>query len=907
MDKGKYGGEDRIKSSCKEKKCEDLVKPKIEAEVSKPPDDTPDENTEEQKIANKDNDQTKVERDVIGDCVIDSILNDANTDEELFDYCLETLPLEKVSSSDGSLDSILADTVVDLAEDNRGDIDDINNAPDGVFGDEDAGTQDIPIKIVQTSVLSIKQEILVSDPLSIHHNKTLTKLKSRILKCNECPFNSTNARFLNEHKRSVHIEELRFQCSACDFKSLLKFEVASHQTEDHSQEDDLKITGIGCQLCAKGDVHVQCDFIKQSTSDDHKNKTIPLENINTCEDCDYTSKQTAYLDFHVRSLHKKEVRYSCEVCEFKHFFKLGVFNHRKSVHTEAKSRVIGIGCNSCKEGMIHKECDFVNTVKKINNKLANKKLQKGRKHFNEGEGGDQQVNKSKYFCSECKFVSSRKKYLRTHQALNHGPESVPRGDILKCDQCELETNQTQILNIHKRAIHDGEVRYSCPECIYKTFLKQSIKLHINKCHPETKLKWLRVDCRQCQSGVIHKLCEVLTRKTMQTAMKTKQKVNGYNKFKCAECEFVSPKSSTIDKHKAALHDKLVKYSCSECNFKACTSYSVKHHVIDTHKGIDGKVLTLACRLCMTGTKHRHKSHKRTSPQERGNPIIEVKVKQGFACSRCIYKAFHSQNVDNHIREAHKESDTRSLTVGCTKCEAEKIHARCDTRRNIRRAIKRHIRREHQKTGANITSLDCKACMSCQTCLAKTVRFLSDKIKRNSLRTCPFCNFEAVLSVLVRKHIATNHPNQKLHKCDTCSYGSNYLPNLESHKSAKHSGTKFECDFCGWKTAWKVRFFEHRREKHGIFMYKSKYKEDLELSESLCDHCGFAATSKRAMRLHKKSICQLTSNVAVANASVLQKYEHMTSAPSFTSKTKEISSKTSTSLQDNYSQNKVIKV
>ena len=66
----------------------------------------------------------------------------------------------------------------------------------------------------------------------------------------------------------------------------------------------------------------------------------------------------------------------------------------------------------------------------------------------------------------------------------------------------------------------------------------------------------------------------------------------------------------------------------------------------------------------------------------------------------------------------------------------------------------------------------------------------------------------------------------------------------------------------YKTAWKPPFYEHRREKHGIFQRNSKYKRDLELSESLCDLCGFAATSKRAMRLHKKSLCELKNNMTV---------------------------------------------
>ena len=1408
--------------------------------------DTLDKNTEEQKIVEANYEGTTDESEVVtvmDNSVIDSILDFANIDEETVNSCSKTLPSEKVFSSVGTLDSILDDAVVNLAKDTMGDI-------DGVFEVEEVVTEDVTMKVIQTSVLNIKQEMLMPDPLatdykpikskfigsilqcnycsftsklkhfleehirivhigelrfqcsacdfksfyqyevSSHETEShsqdeclkivgivcqlcdkrevhlecdfikhptsdipkvskIEKVKKRTLECNDCPFTSKLKHFLDEHVKSVHNSELRFQCSACDFKSYFKFEVASHQTENHSQDVDLKIVGIGCQLCEKVEVHVQCDFIQKSASDDLK--TSQMKNTNKCEECEYSSRHTVNLDFHVRSLHKKEVRYRCEACQFTNFFKLGVFNHRKSVHNEATPRVIGIGCNSCNDGVMHSECDFVKGIKETNNKLVNKGAQIGVNNFDKG---DKVRNKREYSCLECMFVSSKKKYVSSHHGLNHGSESIPKEYILKCDQCELETNKNQTLIIHRRAIHDGEVRFSCQECIYKTFFTQSIKLHITKCHPQTKLRWLIVGCKQCESGIDHKLCEVLSGKTIEkTKKKIRQKVKGVYKYKCEECDFSSPNSNTVDRHKAVLHDKLVRYSCSECNLKAYESFSVKMHMKEAHRDIVVKVLTIACSLCMTNTEHtscigttprqerpsyngpkririfkckvceytatresyirKHTSirhtdealpndsivrctkceyeceklegidmhtrlvhekkespkikrehyckecnfksskvmyfrshqalnhgseaipkesilkcdqceletnrtksleiHKRAMhngevkfacrecpyktffrlsikqhiesqhggsqlkcirvgcrqcelgadhekceikkrnmkrkliktrqkatgeykyrcvecsysapasktvrrhtatihyketnyscsgcdfqsytsfpvkthiskahegldykvltldcslcmaktehsscietppPQERGKPSIVVKVEQDtlnkcthceytsfkeryvtkhkifrhgnealsdesvfrcsiceyecdklrnlqghtktihdnivhkckdcdytssneryiirhqnfrhgnealqhksilrcekceyecdkprnmyvhnravhdqtkrFTCGNCDYKSFYSRTVEDHIKSAHKGLDTRPLTVGCTQCEAKQAHARCDTRttiksneryaasmdnkiqfaqyhdkkcelceyvgstgQSIRRhseavhgdikrfscsecnlksydkmPLKKHIKRIHQDTGAKITSLDCSACASGSDhdkCLSKRVRLRSDKIKRNSLRTCKFCKFEAVKTVLLLKHIAADHPTKKLYNCDICSYGSNYLPNLKTHKAAKHSGTKFECDICDYKTAWKPPFFEHRREKHGIFLKKSKYKEDLELSESLCDLCGFAGTSKRTMRLHKKSMCQLTSNVTV---------------------------------------------
>ena len=1094
MDKVAYGGEGRLKRSCKERTCENISKSNIKFEVIE---NTANDNTKGQTTVNTVFDPIFREMEgvsVMNNSVIDSILTNADIKDEFVDSYLGTLPSERVFPSDETLDSILADAVMALAGEKiekNGDLTEpsnindvtelsnINDGPDGVILNDNVETEDNTTEILNNSVLDIKQEIPVSDSLATDSKLKIRKALSRTFQCNDCSYTTKNKHFLDKHKRSVHNKEFRFQCSGCAFKSFFKFEVANHQTEVHSQTEDLNITGIGCELCEMQAVHVQCDFVKKSTIGDQKPSL--LEKKNKCEECEYTSRQSGNLDFHIRSHHKNEVRYRCEACNFENFFKLGVFNHRKSAHTESTPRVIGIGCNSCHQGMVHSECDFVK------NGLAKNQTQKGVLCLEEGVKGNDYVYKRQYLCEECKFVSSRKKYLSIHIALNHGTHPIPKEEILKCDQCELETNKAQTLLIHKRALHDGEVRFSCQECIYKTYFTQSIKLHIKKCHSDSKLGWLLVGCTHCELGINHKLCEILPRKTLHDSkniIKTKKeylcqeckfkspkvmyfryhKVLNHgseaipieNILRCDQCEYETNKNKSLDIHKRSIHNKEVRFACPECPFMTFFIIGIREHIKRQHKGLEHNFLRVGCSLCDSGsdhqkceiqkgetrrrrkrtsqwgitdfkyacveckysspaankvTKHKKLRHGNAGLAERSklmcsrcqyvcdqlkhmndhtktvhnniiykckdcdyttskerfftrhqnfrhskdalpekiitrcdqcgyecdNPTnmyvhkkaIHDKSKR-FTCSNCEYKSFFSQNVEDHLKAAHKGSGARPLTFGCAQCEAKENHSRCDSRRTIksnqryaaslekkfqigdyvdmkcelcsytgsseqtirrhiesvhgdvkrfacsgcnlktydRTPLKKHIGRFHRDSDATIISLDCSNCVAGlkhDVCLAKNGRPWNENSKKRppvEIRTCKFCGFVANKWALLIKHIAKDHPALKLHNCDKCSYGSNYLPNLNTHKAAKHSGTMFECDICGWKTAWKPPFFEHRREKHGIFLRNSKYKEDLELSESLCDLCGFAGTSKRAMRLHKKSFCRLTSNVTV---------------------------------------------
>ena len=230
-------------------------------------------------------------------------------------------------------------------------------------------------------------------------------------------------------------------------------------------------------------------------------------------------------------------------------------------------------------------------------------------------------------------------------------------------------------------------------------------------------------------------------------------------------------------------------------------------------------------------------------KRKGNMIIHIQsihdklVK--FSCSVCALKSFFKQKITAHIDCHHKQGQARVLVIGCSQCSTEIPHNICDSVIDDRRKYENRYNKTKKK-------------------------IISNSLKSNLNKyNCKLCIFVAHSNKTMYIHMNTNHQNDKLFDCDSCEYKCNWLPNLRTHQRAKHSGTKYECELCGWKTGgWKPWFFEHKRVFHGIFQKYSKYKTDLEHTEDLCDLCGFTANSKRSMRLHKTSDCKMTSNPSV---------------------------------------------
>ena len=121
-------------------------------------------------------------------------------------------------------------------------------------------------------------EVRVKDIKSDEKEKSfsdMNTLNTRI-KCEFCDHEEyLNKSSLTMHIRTVHMKELRYSCDECEYKTNNKHSLAKHQIA-HTGEKP-----FGCSDCEKS----------------------------------FTSKSN--LALHIKTVHLKELRFSCEVCNYK--------------------------------------------------------------------------------------------------------------------------------------------------------------------------------------------------------------------------------------------------------------------------------------------------------------------------------------------------------------------------------------------------------------------------------------------------------------------------------------------------------------------------------------------------------------------------------------------------------------
>ena len=118
--------------------------------------------------------------------------------------------------------------------------------------------------------------------------------------CAECDHEFGNRSTLKIHIRSIHLKEKRFKCNDCEFKTNIKESLTKHM-RSHTNEKPFE-----CNTCGKM-------FSSQSS-----------------------------LSFHKRSIHLKEKRYSCSICDYKSNQKSRMDEH-EGTHSIVKFLV----CKKC--------------------------------------------------------------------------------------------------------------------------------------------------------------------------------------------------------------------------------------------------------------------------------------------------------------------------------------------------------------------------------------------------------------------------------------------------------------------------------------------------------------------------------------------------------------------------------
>ena len=179
-----------------------------------------------------------------------------------------------------------------------------------------------------------------------------------------------------------------------------------------------------------------------------------------------------------------------------------------------------------------------------------------------------------YKCELCDHTTETMARLKTHEKLDHEPESDPdpadieqkpydtkiENKIYLCDQCAYTTSSKFSLKKHKDSMHDGE-RFPCGKCEYVGTRKIYLRNHVKSKHDG-----IRFPCDICNYQALEEY----------TLKRHKERKHGTEQFFCDQCEYSSTNMQDLKLHIGSRHEN-EKYPCDKCDYVGTLHrYVLKH-------------------------------------------------------------------------------------------------------------------------------------------------------------------------------------------------------------------------------------------------------------------------------------------------------------------------------------------
>ena len=268
---------------------------------------------------------------------------------------------------------------------------------------------------------------------------------SQVLVCNSCEFETMRLQCLINHKRAQHLNEKRFSCNTCNFKSYYDLCVKGHINSNHKESNTAKSLNLACAACRLNKIHSKCrrkypkieavvtkreDIINDQESTEKVNSSALL----VCKSCDYETTNNGSLKHHVRAQHLNEKRFSCNTCDYESYYSHCVKSHINSNHHNSNTaKSLNLGCAACSLNESHSKClrkrtstkkeAFVSkkkntTCQKCSFMTQNNSYMKMHLAHSHGLRNDN-------MCSECSYVTPKSTYLKRHIKFSHSPNSDP--------------------------------------------------------------------------------------------------------------------------------------------------------------------------------------------------------------------------------------------------------------------------------------------------------------------------------------------------------------------------------------------------------------------------------------------------------------------------------------------------
>ncbi|XP_033110333.1 zinc finger protein 335-like isoform X2 [Anneissia japonica] len=344
-----------------------------------------------------------------------------------------------------------------------------------------------------------------------------------------------------------------------------------------------------------------------------------------CHACVHVAKNAEELKEHIASVHPKEQKFKCSVCNF-----VTSHRHKYNIHMKQHGRMDEID-----EGDIF-SCDKCDYQTIYRNDLGTHKM----KH--QGE--------KPYKCQHCDFQS-----IYRHSLIHHVSSKHDKIRPFKCKYCDHSTARRQDLLTHLGK-HEEERRFKCDLCDYTTPYRPCFRAHMDRHLGNRPFK--------CE----FEYCDFAT--TTKQNLKSHMLKHAEDKpFKCGFCSYAGTHKQQLlnhmERHDAAPPNPVKKvFKCLSCDYTTSHKFSFKRHSERHNENRTKPEKTYACPQCdyATGYKSSLKRH-----------MAKHSDIKPFKCGHCEYSAINMTQMHVHIAK-----HTGLKPFKCDQCEyatANKQHLR----------------------------------------------------------------------------------------------------------------------------------------------------------------------------------------------------------------------------------------
>ena len=603
----------------------------------------------------------------------------------------------------------------------------------------------------------------------------------------------------NEEKDVKENKSILFPCDQCDFECLERKDLVSHKSAVHKK--------LSCDKC-----NFRTNFKRYlSTHKDrhHGSNRGNLFDLLKCPTCEFETNSAQYLNTHINSMHNKQTRYKCSLCEYKHFRRQNVEYHQKIKHINEEFRVLVENCQECQNSISHDKCQLPKISEKRREKNNVSRKSETAKRF---KTDDSLPNSKILNCGECSFKTKYKGYLRTHKERHHGLNAPQLSDYFKCSFCEFETRSNQYLNIHVDSKHKKKTRYKCNLCNYKHRRKQCVENHQKMKHVNEGYRVIDESCENCKDNIDHVSCG-----SWRSNIKRELKADDVSEIKSKE-------------------NKEIELKCDICDYKTTSKRYLKNHTIYNHStdtNVDGTDV-FTCDSCEMQTNSKH--YLRIHVDAIHNKTVR------FKCNICDLATYRRKDMEDHQKVHHKSDKSSIITIGCKQCENESDHSQCrfarrrdeSCPRRYKQTFHRKIKKIYKdivKTGKDDVIFSCKEC-EFKTRNTHTMENHKKAIHMDIVRfSCGVCAYKSYQQHHVRDHQLSNHPDQD---CKVIRIGC-----LECETGKEHFTCKVE--------------EEVTTETGGVMKKVLTYQYSRKIKRYCCEKCGEARCTKQAVSVHIQKV------------------------------------------------------